>query len=267
MKNDLTSIWQTIRNFLIYLPIIFGVILIGGITTTDAIANSAPGNFIYNVVVATILLFILPLSFLRLWNKDVPGRYAPAVSHIIIISTVVALLLIYGTYKESVNYFIWHEEELNMLMADLNIEYERRFNLVTNIARSTRSLADHEKDIISMITEARALSYGNTSNQKIEAINTFDKAINSISVNVENYPNITSSVAYNELIENIKTSENRIAISKKNYNESARRFNNYARSIPHSFYVASVVDETRKMYLNQSVPDNMTESKNLLENL
>ena len=85
--------------------------------------------------------------------------------------------------------------------------------------------------------------------------------------NIGSYPNLVSSELYLTLIGTIVQSESEVATAKQSYNEQARLFNSYSRSIPYLFMVGSIVNEPRKIYLDEEVLSEVKDASTLLDAL
>lgn len=267
MDNNKSSTFHSIRNGLIWIPLIFGIILTGSTASINQLSTQQPGSFI-NSIIAVLLLILLPLILLHAWNKNVPNKFSPPVWLILTVSGTALVLMMYGTYKQTHTYFIWQDEQVEKSLSDVNTSYQKRFNVVTNTAKATASFAENEREIMTRIADARnQFQSSNSVNSKVEAINEFDGAVRAVVTNVESYPNLVSSELYQSLIDSIIQSETEVAAAKRRYNEQARLFNSYSRSIPYSFMVGGIVEEPRKVYLDEQVSDEVKDATNLLDAL
>lgn len=267
MDNNKNSTFHSIRNGLIWIPLIFGIILAAGTASITQLSTEQPGSFISSII-AVLLLILLPLTLLHYWNKDVPNKFTPPVWLIVTVSCIALIIMMYGTYKQTHTYFIWQDEQIEKSLSDVNTSYQKRFNVVTNTAKATASFTENEKEILTRIADARNQFQGAGSmNNKVEAINEFDGAIKAVVTNVESYPNLASSELYLTLIDTIIQSETEVADAKLRYNDQARLFNSYSRSIPYSFMVGSIVEETRKIYLDEQVSEEVKDATKLLDAL
>jgi LemA protein len=267
-EQTTSTVWHTVRNFLVWLPVLFGLIILGGHTSTTGLTFEKPADFFYYSVITPLILFALPLFFLHLWNKGVPGRFAPAHSHIVVVTIAASIILTYGTYKQNVNFFNLKDEQVTEAFTAVNIEYQRRFNEVSNLSQVTTSLAEHELEVVTQITNARANYVSSTdTNDKVSAINELENTLGQIIVNVEDYPNLAATEAYIGLMQSVVNNEARLSTAKLFYNQQAREFNSYARVIPHSWYVSGVVENVKKEYLDAEIAENHKDASQLLDNL
>jgi LemA protein len=137
------------------------------------------------------------------------------------------------------------EEAAKAKWADVEAQFQRRANLVNNLAEVTKGAGQNERAILTGVTEARAkaTSVNITADDlgdpaKMEqfaaAQSELSAGIGRLLVSVEAYPDIKSNQNYIALQSQLEGSENRIAVAIRDYNEAVRKYNTTIRTFPDS---------------------------------
>jgi LemA protein len=135
------------------------------------------------------------------------------------------------------------QEEAKAKWADVQTQYQRRADLIPNLVNTVKGFATQEKSVLVEVTEARAKA---TSIQisaadlqdpaKVKAFSDaqaqLGKSIGRLMVASERYPELKSSQNFMALQSQIEGTENRIAVYRRDYNESVRAYNTLIRTFP-----------------------------------
>ncbi|MEA1928932.1 MAG: LemA family protein [Candidatus Auribacterota bacterium] len=135
------------------------------------------------------------------------------------------------------------DEAATKAWSDVENQYQRRFDLIPNLVETVKGVAGFEKETYTAVTEARAkvgqikvtpemLSDPGAFGKFQAAQDGLSGALSRLLVTVENYPELKASENFQTLQAQLEGTENRIAVERRRYNESARRFNTYIRKIP-----------------------------------
>ncbi|UIP07916.1 LemA family protein [Erythrobacter sp. SDW2] len=137
------------------------------------------------------------------------------------------------------------EENAKAKWADVEAQFQRRANLVPNLAEVAKGAGENERAILTEVTEARAkaTSVNVTAEDlgdeaKMEefaaAQSQMSAGIGRLLASFEAYPNIQSTQAYLTLQSQLEGTENRIAVAIRDYNEAVRQYNTTIRTFPDS---------------------------------
>jgi LemA protein len=119
------------------------------------------------------------------------------------------------------------QEDVDASWANVQATYQRRADLIPNLVATVKGAAENEKEILTRVTEARA---GISSARTPDELDRAGKQINStIALAFEAYPQIRSTENFQDLQAQLEGTENRINVSRQNYNESIRGYNSYIR--------------------------------------
>lgn len=157
---------------------------------------------------------------------------------------VVALWLV-GYY----NLFIRLGEEVNTAWSQVENQYQRRFDLIPNLVDTVKGIAQQEQKVFKDVTEARSkVGQMNISPELLnnpEAFSQFQAAQGELSgalsrllVTVEAYPDLKSNQNFLELQNQLEGTENRIAVERGRFNESAKIYNVKSKGIPGMWLVS-----------------------------
>lgn len=155
----------------------------------------------------------------------------------IILLVIVGVLVIFGFWLwSSYNGLISGEEMVKNKWADVEVQYQRRMDLIPNIVNTVKGSANFEQETLQAVVEARsawaqAKSSGDIGGA-INAANSFDSALSRLLVTVEAYPNIKSTQAFTDLMTTLEGTENRISVARRDFNEAVKNYNLKLRRFP-----------------------------------
>jgi len=155
------------------------------------------------------------------------------------------------------------DEEVKTYAAQLDNQYKRRADLVSNLVATVKGYASHEKDVLTQVTEARAKVGQMTLTPEVlnnpEAFKAYENAQDSLSgalsrlmVVVENYPELKANENFLNLQAQLEGTENRIAVARKDYIEAVKQYNLELRTIPGK-WVAAILYPDAEVKQNFSV--------------
>jgi LemA protein len=132
------------------------------------------------------------------------------------------------------------EENAKAKWADVQTNYQRRADLVPNLVATVKGAASSEGKILSDVTNARAKA---TSIQLSGAdlsdpakLSAFNQAQNGLTLSLqrlqEAYPDLKSQANFTTLLSQLEGTENRIAISIRDYNGAVQAYNTRIRTFP-----------------------------------
>ncbi|MDF7777489.1 LemA family protein [Sphingomonas sp. AOB5] len=135
------------------------------------------------------------------------------------------------------------EEAAKARWADVQNGYQRRADLIPNIAATVKAAAGSEGRILTDVTNARAkatsiqLAPGDlTDPAKMQAFGAaqdqLSGAISRLLVSVEAYPQLKSQEGWTMLIRELAGSENRISVAIHDYNLAVEAYNVKVRTFP-----------------------------------
>lgn len=150
---------------------------------------------------------------------------------------IIALVVIIGGYVGmTYNRLVTAQTSANAQWADVETQYQRRFDLIPNLVESVKGVMAQEQAVFGAIADARTRYAGATTpDQKAAAATEVESAFARLLVVMENYPQLKSSENVLALQSQIEGTENRISVERTRYNDSVRGYNLLTTRFPSAF--------------------------------
>lgn len=146
---------------------------------------------------------------------------------------IVVLLAVFSVY----NNLVTLNENVDAQWAQVESQYQRRFDLIPNLVESVKGIMSQEKQIFTALAEARIKYSGaQTASEKAQAAGEVESALSRLLVVVENYPTLKSSENVSTLMVQIEGTENRISVERKNYNDLVREYQTKIKTFPTNLF-------------------------------
>ena len=176
---------------------------------------------------------------------------------ILIAAPLVFLLLLYIILSNRLTY---RRNQAENAFASLDAYLKKRFDLIPNLVAAVQQYMGHEKSVLAEITALRseAMKSGLSSDEVIEINNRMNRAMRSVNVAMENYPDLKSNTNILQLQASLNEVEEQISAARRAYNASVLAFNHGGQLFPSSL-IASIQGFSPKPYLE--TPD--TERNNI----
>ena len=135
------------------------------------------------------------------------------------------------------------DEQVNAAWGNLQADYQRRADLIPNLVATVKGYATQEKSVLIGVTQARAdatavhLSAADLSDPaKVKAFNDaqgrLTQAIIPLQRLQEAYPDLKSNQNFMALQDQLEGTENRIEVSRRDYNAAVQNYNTLIRTFP-----------------------------------
>jgi LemA protein len=152
--------------------------------------------------------------------------------------SLLGISLIYGEQNRAISL----EEQVQVAFSDIKVQEKRRVDLVYNLADCVKQYDKHEADTLIGIAEGRS------PDSSTENVTTLLNAVSAA------YPELKSNENYKELMNELAMTENLIAEHRSNYNNQVRKYKQYVRTFPTSFFLNMLGYETQDFeYLDYDV--------------
>ncbi len=144
---------------------------------------------------------------------------------------LVAGMWLVGTY----NGLVTSSQAIEGQWAQVQTQYQRRFDLIPNLVESTKGVLTQEQEVFGQIAEARQGYAGAaTTEAQVQAAGELDSALSRLLVIVENYPELKSNETVQGLMAELAGTENRISVERMRFNEAVGAYNVKVKTIPTS---------------------------------
>lgn len=158
----------------------------------------------------------------------------------LVIVAIVAILVLWGVSAR--NSLVKAEEGVKAAWAQVENQYQRRSDLIPNLVNTVKGYAAHESETLENVIAARNQATSATVDpdnitpenmaQYQAAQSQVTSALDRLMVVVERYPDLKANQNFLELQAQLEGTENRIAVERQRFNETARAYNTSVRSFP-----------------------------------
>lgn len=162
-----------------------------------------------------------------------------------------------GTY----NSFVTMEEGVKGQWAQVENQYQRRFDLIPNLVATVKGYAAHESQVFTDVSEARAKAGGvmqmsdgllndpESFRRFQEAQASLGGALSRLLSVTEQYPELKANEQFLSLQDQLEGTENRISVERKRFNDAVQQYNREIRLFPKSI-IAGMGGFTQKPYFS-----------------
>jgi len=167
---------------------------------------------------------------------------------------LVSLLVIGGILGGMYNSLVTKEQAIEAQWANVETQYQRRYDLIPNLVESVKGYMTQEKTIFDNLAEARSRYAGaTTTDEKAVASGEVEVALARLLAIMENYPVLRSVEVVTNLMDELAGTENRISVERRSYNDKVRDYNTAIKTFPRNM-LASMFGFTAHEYF-ESVSD------------
>jgi LemA protein len=129
------------------------------------------------------------------------------------------------------------DEQVKQAWSQVDVDLQRRADLIPNLVATVKGFTKEESTVFGDIANARAgLLNAQDPKSKIAANGQLDSAFGRLLALTENYPQLKSNEQFLRLQDDLSGTENRIAVSRRRYNESLQEYNTFVREFPNSIW-------------------------------
>lgn len=169
---------------------------------------------------------------------------------LVIFGVVVLLLAFYavGVYNRLVRL----RETAKGAFAQIDVQLERRHDLIPNLVQTAKGFMAHEAGTLEAVIAARASATqmrievnGDPSNveamQKLgQSESSLGGALGRLLATAEAYPEIKADRQMSELMEELRTTENKISFARQSFNDQVRRYQEYKQTFPPVLFASAL---------------------------
>jgi LemA protein len=188
---------------------------------------------------------------------------------LIVIAALV--LLLGGCGCNGYNGLVKLDETVKNAWANVESDYQRRADLIPNLVNTVKGEANFEQTTLQNVISARAsatqvkLDANDLSPEKIQqyqaAQGQLSQALGKLLMVTENYPNLRANDAFRGLQAQLEGTENRIKVSRNDFNASVAAYNIKARTFPNNIFAGMFGFKTKEGFKAEAGSEKAPEVK------
>jgi LemA protein len=128
------------------------------------------------------------------------------------------------------------DEQAGAMQSQISVQLQRRSDLIGNLVNTVKGYAQHEEAVFTQVAQARsgmaAAIQSGDAGQMANANAQMSTALRGLMVQVEAYPQLKADQGFLRLQDELTGTENRIAVSRNDYNQAVNAYNAYIRQFP-----------------------------------
>ena len=159
---------------------------------------------------------------------------------VVVVILVVAALICFGIYNKLVKL----RERGDTQFSQIDVQLERRHDLIPNLVETAKGYMAHERETLESVmaarasaTQARVEVHGDTTN--LDAMNKLGNAegalggaLSRLMATMEAYPDLKANTTMQNLMEELTTTENKVAFARQSYNDIVNNYRTYKKQFP-----------------------------------
>lgn len=160
--------------------------------------------------------------------------------NLLIVIGVLVLIALMGSC--SYNGIVKLDQNAQSKWGTVQTDYQRRADLIPNLVATVKGVANFEKSTLVEVTNARARATSiqvdptkltpETIQKYQAAQGQLSSALSRLLVASENYPTLKANENFTGLQAQLEGTENRIAVSRRDFNEAVQEYNTKVKSFP-----------------------------------
>jgi LemA protein len=147
---------------------------------------------------------------------------------VLAVLAIVVVLLGFGY-----NSLVRLRNEANTGWSNIDVQLQRRTDLIPNLVETVRGYAAHERGVFEEVTRARTtLQQASTPGAAGEANDMLTAALGRLFAVAEAYPDLKASENFLRLQDELTDTEDKISAARRYYNSTVMHYNNGIQSLP-----------------------------------
>lgn len=147
------------------------------------------------------------------------------------------------------NKLIAFKERVANAWAQIDVQLQRRYDLIPNLVETTKGYMAHEKETLEAVINARnsAVSAGQAAASNpndpesiknvMAAESQLTSSLGRLFALAEAYPDLKANQTMEQLMEELATTENKVSFARQSYNDAVMQYNVYQDQFPSNLVV------------------------------
>lgn len=156
------------------------------------------------------------------------------------------------------NNFVTQDEQVNEAWSAVETQYQRRSDLVGQLVSTIQGSGEFERETLTEVIEARSRATSiqlDADDLTEENLARFQAAqaqlgqgLGRLLATAEQYPQLQTTAGFRDLQVAVEGTENRIAVARQRFNETATEFNTTIRTFPNNFFAGIFGFDRRALF-------------------
>lgn len=176
---------------------------------------------------------------------------------IILFSIMFVIGAVFAFFSGTYNELVKRKIEVESSWANVETQYQRRLDLIPNLVSTVKGYASHESSTLENVVNARAkatqmnISFDQINDKTLaefqKSQGELNAALSRLLAVTENYPDLKANQNFINLQTQLEGTENRIATSRRTFNEQVKSYNTYIQTFPRNI-IAGMFNFTPKSF-------------------
>ena len=162
----------------------------------------------------------------------------------VLAAQIVFFVLIVGYVIRKYNTLVELENRYENAFSQIDVQLQRRYDLIPKLVETAQAYLEHEQETLDAVTEARSQAQAardqaaqNPGNSNVmeslqAAESSLSGSLGQLVMTVEDYPDLKADETMNQIIEELRTTENKVAFARQHFNDAVMAYNVERESFP-----------------------------------
>lgn len=148
---------------------------------------------------------------------------------------ILVIVILIGIYIALYNGLVQLRVHAQESWSQIDVQLQRRSDLIPNLVSTVKGYSKYEASTLEKVTQLRTELNNVPADdhaKKMEVSNQLTGTLRTLFAVAENYPDLKASTEYQQLMEELSNTENKIAYSRQLYNSTVAALNAKIQSFP-----------------------------------
>jgi len=151
----------------------------------------------------------------------------------LLVAIIAVVVVLAGFIIGGYNNMVRASESVDNKWSQVETDLQRRADLIPNLVNTVRGYASHESAVFQQVSDARArLAGAQNPEEAIAANDALTAGLGRLLAIAEAYPDLKANTNFIQLQDELAGTENRIAVSRKDYNDEVKTYNQMIKVFP-----------------------------------